>query len=487
MTLLSMMECKVPKNDLEKAAKLGQRVVELTEAGDSEAVVVLCDKMVAKFGTSHSKVKMRRQIARALAYKALSLAKLGRLNEAIAASDELVAIFGGDRDDLIRVFTGNIALLTVSQAKERQDNHLALQLCERYIAVLVSGSESPLTPDVVHLVGLRAGLLIELNRYAEARIAIDQFVSLADANPTPAVDELLEDARHLRDSLAEADEFLSVVDAPHGVDESVAKAALLDTLESWLVAPEGAGPVDAEIAFMRSCAALYRELCVRFPHLASDEDALSMLQSIAATTVRPAVGSQMARTSWPVNRGLSLGVAEAMAAARLAVAGEALDVLITTSIMSQGAASHYLWQPLWGVPTYLWVLPAICSALAPLDQFAGDALAERVPQCRHHTGGDRWYAEHISLDCGVRATSAGLDDREREIFLDWAGGQFGEWQKNEAEKEKEWPRFVTGDEEAGGASIFVMHELGVDSDFSFLDQVLSEAREGDFFNRYTIL
>lgn len=473
----------MPKTDLEKAAKLGQRIVELNKAGDSEAAVALCDELLARFGTKHSQVDMRRQIARALAYKALSLAQLGRLDEAVEASDQLVMSFGGDHDGLIdRFFTGNIATLMVSQAMELDDNHLALQLCERYVPVLVDGSAASLPPDIVKLVGLQASLLADLERLDEARSAIDQFLALAEANPDPALDEHIENARELRDSLTEAAELRLAIDSTHGSDESVAKAALLDTVESWLSVPDGPGPVEAEIAFMRSCAALYREFCGRFPHLANDEDALLMLQSIAATTVRPAVGSRMPLPSEPVSRGLSLGAAEAIAAARLAVAGEALDVLITTSIMSQRAAFYHVWHPLCGAPTHLWVLPAICSALAPLDQFAGDALAEQVPLCTNHTGTD-YYSEYIRLNSEVRATSVGLDDNEREKFGKWASDQYIEW----AKRKEEWPRLVNEDEAAGVAGFFVMHELGIESDPSFLDQVLSEAREGDFFSRYNIL
>lgn len=412
----------MPKTDLEKAAKLGQRIVKLNKAGDSEAAVALCDKLLARFGTKHSQVDMRRQIARALAYKALSLAKLGRLDEAVEASDQLVMTFGGDHDGALDLFTGTIATLMVSQAIELDDNHLALQLCERYVPVLVEGSAASLPPDIVKLVGLQASLLGDLERLDEARSTIDQFLALAEVNPDPALDEHIENARELRDSLTEAAELLLAIDSPHGSDESVAKAALLDTVESWLSVPDGPGPVDSEIAFMRSCAAMYDQLRSTNAELADDPDALVMLQKIATKTLRARTGSRMAATEEGDVPGLSDGVAEAIAAARLAALGQARVVLVTTSIMSQGLdCSGPSWTRQPNQPGHLWLLPAICSALSPDEQFELDPNGSDVPLCSFRY--DDQGSCMVQLDPEFRALRPGVSDADRGEFFDWAAGE----------------------------------------------------------------
>jgi hypothetical protein len=121
--------------------------------------------------------------------------------------------------------------------------------------------------------------------------------------------------------------------------------ALITRIAEWLLPPATRGPVESEIAFIRSCARLHKWLFTARPDLAEDADALEMLQCLAVDILRPRVGSRMPTAREGMMPGLSLGTAEAVASARLAAAGLARDVMVTTSIMSQSIECAP-WDPL---------------------------------------------------------------------------------------------------------------------------------------------
>jgi len=196
------------------------------------------------------------------------------------------------------------------------------------------------------------------------------------------------------------------------------REALTAGIDDWLAPPTAPGPVEAEIAFMRSCAGLYARLCALHPDLAEEEDALEMLQGLAVEILRPRVGSQMPTAQEGTTRGFSLGAAEAVAAARLAAAGLARDVLVATSIMSQGIECA-TWDHVRGVPPHLWVLPAVCSAVSPDEFFSEEALADEPPPASYWFNGQKgtlWFR----LAYEIRALRPGISDDEREHFRDWA-------------------------------------------------------------------
>ncbi len=201
-------------------------------------------------------------------------------------------------------------------------------------------------------------------------------------------------------------------------DLAAVRERLTSSIDEWLIPAGDGGPVDSEIAFIRSCAALYSRMCATDPDLATDEDALTMLQSIAVEILRPRVGSRMRTASEGAVHDLSLGTAEAVAAARLAAAGRVRDVLVTTSIMSQGIECTP-WDHIRGVPAYLWVLPAICSAVSPDEFFSEDALADEPPPASYWFSGEKgtlWFR----LAYEIRALRPGISDEQRKQFRAWA-------------------------------------------------------------------
>ena len=195
---------------------------------------------------------------------------------------------------------------------------------------------------------------------------------------------------------------------------STVRDGLVARMDRWLHPAERSGPVEAEIAFMRSCAALYEQLRALYPDLAEDPDALKMLQGICVDTVRARTGSRMPTADEGATPGLSIGTAEAVAAARLAVAGQARDVLVTTSIMSQGLECPP-WEHLRGVPTHQWILPAVCSALSPNECFSEEALDNEPPPATYWCYGEKGTLR-FRLGYEVRALSPNLSDDEREQF-----------------------------------------------------------------------
>lgn len=195
---------------------------------------------------------------------------------------------------------------------------------------------------------------------------------------------------------------------------STVRDSLVARIDRWLRPVERPGPVEAEIAFMRSCAALHEQLRVLYPDLAEDSDALKMLQGICVETVRCRTGSLMPTAGEGATPGLSIGTAEAVAAARLAVAGQARDVLVTTSIMSQGLDCPP-GEHLRGVPAHLWVLPAVCSALSPNECFSEEALDNEPPPTSYSCYGEDGTLR-FRLGYEVRVLSPNLSDDEREQF-----------------------------------------------------------------------
>jgi hypothetical protein len=215
---------------------------------------------------------------------------------------------------------------------------------------------------------------------------------------------------------------------------------------------------------MRSCAALHRQLRAHFPDLAEDPDALGMLQAIAVATLRPRVGSRMPTAGEGATPGLSLGAAEAVAAARLAAAGLAHDVMVATSIMAQGIECAP-WDHLRGVPAQLWVLPAVCSAVSPDEFFSAEALAEEPPPASYWYNGERgtlWFR----LAYEIRALRPGISDGERKQFRDEAYENWLEWTSETHELSEDYPdpwRSSTFDVSfTENAFAYAAHAQGVD-------------------------
>ena len=200
---------------------------------------------------------------------------------------------------------------------------------------------------------------------------------------------------------------------------------LITRVAEWQFPPATHGPVDSEIAFIRSCARLHAWLFTAYPDLAEDADALEMLQGLAVDILRPRVGSRMRTAREGMMPGLSLGTAEAVAAARLAADGLARDVMVATSIMSQGIECAP-WDHIPGVPAHLWVLPAICSALSPDEFFSEEALAGEPPPASYWFNGEKgtlWFR----LAYEIRALRPGISDAEREQFRAWAYENWLAW------------------------------------------------------------
>ena len=399
-------------------AEVRQRITELVESRRFEAAVSLCDQVVTRFGTECTEDRIRLHVVYARARKALALAELGRLQDAVQTTDALVADSGRDENETIQLLTAIAAHAIVSRARELDENALALTLCERYAPALTGEPDDALPEQTVQLIGLFAALLAESGRTGEALTRVDQFLALAAANPSPELAEQLDNAMGLKETLTEYADWMAQLGKPYGEDHAEVKVALLGSRGSWLVSPAGPGPVEAEIAFMRSCAALYDHLRANRPDLAGDSGALNMLQEIATETIRAATGSRMADAragSW----GLSDGVAEAVAAARLTAAGESRAVNVTASIMSQGLECAWPWTRQPGTVGHLWLLPAISSALSPDEAFAGDALGRDVPPC--------FYSDGLRIllwpEPWFRGLRPDVPDEDRRRFVNWALGE----------------------------------------------------------------
>lgn len=408
---------QVASDAIRKAAALGDRMVEIGEAGRLEEAIALCDEMATRFGTHSQDSRIRYQIAHALRNKVRCLNRLERTDEAAKLCGEIASAYAGDENEAIREIAATTASWAAVAAYQREDLDETISICEEYVADLIDDASQAVREQAILMLGVKASTLAELGRAAEALTAIDDFLEHATNNPTPMVQERIEDAQQLRASLADYEGFASSLSDRFGPLAPL-RVALLASKNAWLCLPEGAGPVEAEMAFMHSCTALYDHLSVTHPDMATGSQALAMLQEIADETIREATGSRMPAAMGSASGPFSNGVAEAIAAARLAAAGSAREVLVATSIMSQGLDCEWPWTHQPGTPGHLWLLPAISSVLSPDDQFEPDVVGVGVPPC-FYSGG---MAVLVQLDPEFRALRPGVSDADRSEFFEWAAG-----------------------------------------------------------------
>ena len=397
--------------DSKYAAMIGQRVVELDQAGDREAAVGLCRALVNRFGTGHPDPAVRVEIARALRNEGVGLHQLGRSEQALVVLTELVHTYAADGEQSVRHVAAEGARAAVVIGHVTSGSGRAFEISEKFLPLLLSVPPSPLTEWVMFVAHFRLTALAEQGRATEAVAAADEIAALAGDNPSPALSEKLESVVKLRKSMAKLAKHMAEGEAKYGPLVSM-QSLLEQTVDSWVCVPTGPGPVEAEIAFMRSCAALYTRLCELAPDLANNVDAVGMLHGIAVREIRPRVGSRMPSAREAATPGLSIGAAEAIAAAHLAAAGDAHDVMVATSIMCHGLDGAP-WDHTAGSPGPWWVLPAICSALSPDEQFSREAF-ERVPPTRYWyygTEGTLWFRLAHEIRCLVPLLTA--DARSR--------------------------------------------------------------------------
>lgn len=398
--------------DSKYAAMIGRRVVELDRAGDREGAVGLCRALVDRFGTGHADPAVRVEVARAFRNEGVGLHQLGRPEQALGVLTELVDTYAADGEQSVRHIAAEGAWAAVVISHATSGSGRAFEISEEFLPLLLEVSRVGLPEQVFLIAHLRLAKLAERGRLVEALAAADEFLELAAANPSPVVAEKLKSVAKLRKSAAKLAKHMAKGEAKSG--QLVSMQLLLEqTVDSWVCKPAGPGPAEAELAFMRSCAALHTRLCELAPHLAHDVDAVGMLQGIAVREIRPRVGSRMPSASEAATPGLSIGTAEAIAAARLAAAGNAHDVMVATSIMSHGLDGAP-WDHIPGTPGLWWVLPAICSALSPEKHFSRESF-DRVPPTRYWYYGNEgtlWFR----LGYEIWSLVPGRTDDERRRF-----------------------------------------------------------------------
>jgi tetratricopeptide (TPR) repeat protein len=180
-------------DNLSLLAKAGQ----LARLGRLEEAVAACDEVVAQHGTSREPA-VRLQVVNAIMNKGTMLDKLGRSEDEIAAYDEILALFGDDSDPGIRAQVAGALLnkaLTCGHLGRGEDEILVY----RGLVLRFGRDRASQTRERVAGALLNMGATLgDMGRQREEGLAYDDLLARFGDAEEPAIRELVARAHRLR-------------------------------------------------------------------------------------------------------------------------------------------------------------------------------------------------------------------------------------------------------------------------------------------------